>query len=109
MATLHYQSARGVYFDIKHSHFTCEVGEFVFYFTSEFNWSRFKDKYEQELIDFKKRVETIYWGNHTLFFDELALIRLYMKLEKRGFLVSYKGELIDCPDNIAFKTELISV
>lgn len=106
MTTLYQQTARGVYKDIHFSRLTCEVGELKFYFTSEYNLSRFEDRYENELIEFKKKVETIYWGNHSLQFDELALIRLYLKVEKRGFLIEYKGKKIDCQENITFKTEL---
>jgi hypothetical protein len=107
MSTLYYQSARGVYFDITHSHFKCEVKDMVFYFTSEYNLSRFEDRYEDELKEFKKKVEKIYWNNHSLQFDELALVRLYQRIEKRGFLLIYKGQRIECPENIIFKTELV--
>ena len=106
MPTLHYQSARGIYYDIQYSHFTCEVKDLVFYFTSEFNLTRFEERYLEECQVFKKKIETVYWNNHDLDFDELALIKLYMKIEKRGFLVSYKGQKIECQDNITFKTVL---
>ena len=107
-STLYYQhqTARGVFKDIHYSPLKSTVGDMTFFFTSVYNLSRFEDKYEQELVEFKQKVESIYWGNHKLYFDELALIRLYMRIEKRGFLLSYKGEQIDCPENIAFKTEL---
>jgi hypothetical protein len=108
MSTLYYQSARGVYHDIHHSHFQFSVNDLTFYFTSEYNLNRFEDRYEKELVEFRKRVEQIYWNNHSLAFDELALIRLYQRIEKRGFLLSYKGNKIDCPDRITYKTELVT-
>jgi YHS domain-containing protein len=109
MSTLHYQSTRGVYYDITHSHFKCEVKDLTFYFTSEYNLSRFEDRYLDEIHLFRKKIESIYWNNHSLHFDELALIRLYQRIEKRGFLIYYKGKRIECPQDIVFKTELETV
>jgi hypothetical protein len=106
MTVLYYQSARGVYHDIKHSHFICEVDDFLFYFTSEYNMNRFKDRYQDEVKEFNKKIERVYKNNHHLIFNELALIRLYQKIEKRGFYLFYKGELFTCPENIVFRTEL---
>jgi hypothetical protein len=106
MATLHYQSARGVYYDIEYSHFCVTVGELTFYFTSEFNMERFEKRYKEEIEKFNRKIESIYWNNHSLQFDELGLIRLYMKIEKRGFMLSYKGKRVKCPEDIVFKTEL---
>lgn len=105
-ATLHYQSARGVYFDINYSHFKCDVKDLTFVFTSEFNLSRFEQRFESEIQDFREKIESIYWNNHNLVFDELALVRLYMRIEKRGFLIYYKGNRFTCPEDIAFKTVL---
>jgi hypothetical protein len=107
MGTLYYQSARGVFYDINNSHFTIDVGDLTFYFTSEYNLDRFTSRYEKEIIDFRKKIEKIYWNNHSLAFDELALLRLYQRIEKRGFLIYYKGLKIECPENIVFKTELV--
>ena len=103
MPTLHYQSARGIYYDIQYSHFTCEVKDLVFYFTSEFNLTRFEERYLEEIEEFNQKINRLYWNNHDLKFDELALIRFYMKIEKRGFLISYKGEKITCQESITFK------
>lgn len=106
MSTLYYQTARGVYHNIEHSHFQVEVKDILFYFTSEYNMTRFQERWEREIQEFNKKIESIYWNNHDLHFDELALIRLYQKIEKRGFLIVYKGNKVNCPDNISFKTKL---
>lgn len=107
MATLHYQSQRGVYYDIKDSRFRYKLGEFEFYFTSEWNLNRFALGAEIEIGEFNRRVNSMYKNNHDLKFDELGLIRYYMRIEKRGFLLFYKGQKVDCQDNITFKTELV--
>lgn len=107
MATLHYQSARGVYFDIQYSHFRSTVGDFEFYFTSEFNMNKFNSLVDKEIEEFNRRVNSMYRNNHNLDFQELGLIRLYKRIEKRGFLLFYKGNKVDCPENIVFKTELV--
>lgn len=101
------RTIRGVYKIIEKSPLQVAVGDFTFYFTSDFNYTRFKERYQEELIDFNRRAQYVYRNAHHLEFDELGLIRLYQTIEKRGFYLTYKGVPVNCPENITFKTELL--
>ena len=87
--------SKHIYYDIDESDIKLEYNNLVFYFSSDFNLNRYKNK----IIDFIKlenyKLEAKY--NIKVDFSEMLLISYYMKIEKRGFRV-YKKE-IDLKNN----------
>lgn len=73
-----------------------------FYFSSKFNLHRFKERYVKEILDFNVSANNIYKKIYSLDFTKLALVRLYRDIEKRGFLIKYKGVEFTCLDNVQF-------
>lgn len=83
-----------VYNDIKESNYTFKYDDLVFYFSSQFYKEKFKRIYTQFLKDEKMKLKIKFKCN--IYCDEMILLLLYKKIEKRGFKVKYKGkELIE--------------
>lgn len=83
-----------IYNDINESNYTFNYDNLVFYFSSNF----YKEKFIKEYSDFIKN-ETMKLKikfKCNIYCDEMILLLLYKKIEKRGFKVEYKGkELIE--------------
>lgn len=84
------KSIRGIYYNLYESEYKYKIDNFEFVFSSLFYLSLFKNnldsylQYEQERINNKLKKE--------LNLKEVILIDHYKKIEKRGFLVYYKGK-----------------
>ena len=66
----------------------------MFYFSSQFYQEKFTREYSQFLKDEIMKLKIKFKCN--IYCDEMILLLLYKKIEKRGFKVEYKGkELIE--------------
>ena len=78
-----------IYNDINESNYTFKYGKLVFYFSSNF----YKEKFIKEYITFiydetmKLRIKF----KCGIYCDEMILLLLYKKIEKRGFKVLYNN------------------
>ena len=83
-----------IYNDINESTYTFKYDDLVFYFSSQFYLEKFKREYSQFLKDEIMKLKIKFKCN--IYCDEMILLLLYKKIEKRGFKVLYKGkELIE--------------
>lgn len=79
-------TANGVYLDIKESTFSYSYLDFKFYFSSEFNKTRFITKLKTYINEEESKIKNRYQIskiNLHLFFA----VALYLKIEKRGFKI----------------------
>lgn len=83
-----------VYNDINESNYTFKYDNLVFYFSSKFYQEKFIREYSDYLKDEIMKLKIKFKCN--IYCDEMILLLLYKKIEKRGFKVLYKGrELIE--------------
>ena len=83
-----------VYNDINESIYTFKYDNLVFYFSSKFYQEKFIREYSEYLKDEIMKLKIKFKCN--IYCDEMILLLLYKKIEKRGFKVLYKGkELIE--------------
>lgn len=86
-------SLRGIYYDLTESVYTFQYGNFIFFFSSKFYLSKFKKEYIEYIKNETLKLKNKY--NCILYADEMLLLDLYKKIEKRGFKVLYKDKDID--------------
>ena len=103
MATI---TKRGVYHNIHDSHWRYTVGNIRFVFSSEFYLRKFQELYMEEIERTNRGVNKLYNHKYRIEADELALLRMYLNTEKRGFLVIINGEEITCQDDLVFEGTL---
>lgn len=96
------KTARGVYYNLHETEYIFNCLDMEFYFSSKFNLRRFKDRFENEIIQLNTAANNIYKNVYTLDFTKLALVRLYREIEKRGFLIKYKGGEFTCLKSVQF-------
>jgi hypothetical protein len=85
------------------SDYEYSVGPLTFYFSSPTYRQKFMDRWYDEMLRFNDAAMRIYKELYNLDFIELALIRLYMKIEKRGFYIKVRGETVTWPENLTFR------
>lgn len=78
------------------------VGETTFYFSSMFYRQKFMNDYHEEMKRFNESTEKRYRNKFIIDMSILSLIRLYVLVEKRGFYIKLKGEIITCPEELIF-------
>ena len=78
-------TTRGIYLDLKESVYHFKYDRLDFYFSSEFYLNKFKEEYEEYIKSETLKLSLKYGG--IFYADELLLISLYKKIEKRGFRV----------------------
>lgn len=93
-----------IYKDLKNSTFLIKYGKFVFYFSSELYYNKFKKLMPSYIKDESLRLSIRY--NHFISFDDLFLLSLYKKIEKRGFMVTYDGKLLN--EKCYFEAKILS-
>ena len=76
-----------VYNDINESTYTFKYNDLVFYFSSQFYQEKFERMYIQFLKDETMKLKIKFKCN--IYCDEMILLLLYKKIEKRGFKVLY--------------------
>lgn len=83
-----------VYNDLNESNYTFKYDNLVFYFSSKFYQEKFIREYSEYLKDEIMKLKIKFKCN--IYCDQMILLLLYKKIEKRGFKVLYKGkELIE--------------
>jgi hypothetical protein len=90
-----------IYHDIKETIFKFDTGVNTFYFSSELNMKKFRDK----IIENRKRISDSLSNRFNMAIDNYNLsdVVLYRKIEKRGFLImNEKGEILEWPNQIRF-------
>ena len=88
------KSKRGIYYNLKESDYTKNIGDFKFVFSSLFYLTLFSTNLESYIIYEENRINKKLQTDLDLV--NLILINHYKKIEKRGFLVYYKNkELTD--------------
>lgn len=92
----------GIFHDIIESDYDFTVGEFTFYFSSPKYRQKFMDRYRAEIMRFNESAMNVYKRQFNLVFVELAVIRLYTHIEKRGFYMKIRGEKVTCLENLTF-------
>lgn len=92
-----------VYQNIEETHYTFEVDNIVFYFSSSFNLRRFKE-HCLEFADYEER-KLINKFHVEVDMMKYFLITFYKKIEKRGFLIEYKNKKYR--DDLILKIEFL--
>ena len=96
-----------IYNDINESIYTFKYDDLVFYFSSNF----YKEKFIKEHINFI-RDETMKLKikfKCAIYCDEMILLLLYKKIEKRGFKVLYKNNELSENYYIDFSINELSI
>jgi hypothetical protein len=95
------KTKRGIYLNILDSEYPFTVGDITFYFSSMVYRSKFMNLYREEI---KHINQTTIRHSHSFQIDMtvFSLIRLYTLIEKRGFYLKYRGEVVTCPDGLKF-------
>ena len=85
-------TSRGICYDLNESKYSFKYDNLEFIFSSKFYLNKFKTTYitylKNEIVKIQSKYQCVFYG------DEMILLKLYKQIEKRGFLVRYKGELI---------------
>lgn len=96
-----------IYNDINESIYTFKYDDLLFYFSSQFYKEKFTREYSQFLKDEIMKLKIKFKCN--IYCDEMILLLLYKKIEKRGFKVLYKGKELSENYYIDFKINEISI
>lgn len=94
-----------IFNNIDKSHLTVKTENFKYYFSSDLNQKRFKDRLKENRenlkYNFKSRFIINFEAND--YFDFI----LYSKIEKRGFkIVNKRGEIITCLELVKLSGEI---
>jgi hypothetical protein len=100
------KTQRGIYLDITESTYPFTVGEITFYFSSIFYRSKFMNDYQSEIKRFNESANNVYKNKFCIDMTPLALIRLYVLIEKRGFYLKIKGVEVTCLENLKMALEI---
>ena len=79
-----------IYKDINESDYTFNYDDMTFYFSSNFYKEKFIKEHRDFLHNESMKLKLKFKCN--VYFDEIILMLLYKKIEKRGFKVTYKGK-----------------
>lgn len=74
-----------VEYDINNSSYSVQVNDYVFFFSSEFNLTRFRDGYNSYAINETNKLKAKYHVNIDVY--DYLVLAYYKKIEKRGFKV----------------------
>lgn len=96
---------RVIYNDINESNYMFKYDNLVFYFSSEFYLEKFKREYNSFLKNEIMKIKIKYRCN--IYCDEMILLLLYKRIEKRGFKVLYRDVEID--ENYCITSEVDSI
>lgn len=96
-----------IYNDINESIYTFKYDDLVFYFSSQFYQEKFTCEYSQFLKDETMKLKVKFKCN--IYCDEMILLLLYKKIEKRGFKVLYKGKELNENYYIDFSINELSI
>ena len=92
-----------IYNDINESNYTFTYDRLIFYFSSRFYLEKFTREYTNFIKDETMKFKIKYKCG--AYIDEMLLLLLYKKIEKRGFKVLYDGT--ELPENYCIMSSLI--
>ena len=92
-----------IYNDINESNYTFKYDDLVFYFSSKFYLEKFTREYSNFIKDETMKFKIKYKCN--AYIDDMLLLLLYKKIEKRGFKVLYDGN--ELQENYCIMSSLI--
>lgn len=92
-----------IYNDINESNYTFTFHKLTFYFSSRFYLEKFTREYTNFIKDETMKFKIKYKCG--AYIDEMLLLLLYKKIEKRGFKVLYDGT--ELPENYCIIGSLI--
>lgn len=87
------KTVRGIYHSLDESEYIFKYDDLTFVFSSKLYLNKFIGEYKSYLKDSTARIESKY--KCVFYADELLLITLYRKIEKRGFRVLYFGKPLE--------------
>lgn len=96
-----------IYNDINESNYTFKYNDLVFYFSSKFYLEKFTREYSTFLKDETMKLKIKFKCN--IYCDEIILLLLYKKIEKRGFKVLYKSKELNENYYINFNIDELSI
>ena len=96
-----------IYNDINESKYTFKYDDLVFYFSSNFYKEKFIKEHVNFIHDETMKLKIKFKCN--IYCDEMILLLLYKKIEKRGFKVLYKNNELSENYCIDFKINEISI
>ena len=92
-----------IYNDLNESNYTFKYDKLVFYFSSQFYQEKFTREYSNFIKDETMKFKIKYKCN--AYIDDMLLLLLYKKIEKRGFKVLYDGN--ELQENYCIMSSLI--
>lgn len=96
-----------VYNDINESNYTFKYDDLLFYFSSKFYLEKFTKEYTNFIKDETMKLKIKFKCN--IYCDEMILLLLYKKIEKRGFKVLYNNRELRENYYIDFKISDMSI
>lgn len=84
---------RGIYYNLNDSTYIFKVNGLTFYFSSEFYKTKFFKSYKNYVKNENLKLSVKY--NCNLNATIMLLLKLYQKIETRGFKVVYEGKHIE--------------
>lgn len=96
------KTVRGIYHSLDESDYTFKYDDLTFVFSSKLYLTKFMGNYKEYLKEHTAKMESEF--KSTFYADELILIQLYRKIEKRGFRVLYNNEPLD--EKLYYNVEL---
>lgn len=88
-----------VYNDLNESDYTFEYDDLKFYFSSKFYLEKFIKEYSNFIKEETMKLKVKFKCN--IYCDEMILLLLYKRIEKRGFKVTLQGK--DLNENYTFQ------
>lgn len=96
------KTAYGVYYNLSQSEWFHEVKGIRFVFSSEFYLTNFIRESSNAVERFNRAMNKVYKNTYQIEMDVLALVRLYLRIEKRGFYLIIEGVEVTCLDDLVF-------
>lgn len=96
-----------VYNDINESNYIFKYDDLLFYFSSKFYLEKFTKEYANFIKDETMKLKIKFKCN--IYCDEMILLLLYKKIEKRGFKVLYNNRELRENYYIDFKISDMSI
>ena len=96
-----------IYNDINESIYTFKYDDLVFYFSSQFYLEKFIKDHINFIRDETMKLKIKFKCN--IYCDEMILLLLYKKIEKRGFKVLYKNNELNENYYINFSIDELSI
>lgn len=84
---------RGIYYDLNDSTYTLKVEGLTFYFSSEFYRMKFAESFVKYIESETLKLKVKYSCNINA--TKMLLLKLYQKIETRGFKVVYNNKDIE--------------